>query len=216
MSSFDNNSTQILFVEGNIGSGKSTLVKEAYDNYKDNDDVYFLQEPVEQWKEIVDENGIDIITNYYKDQKKYGFKFQMMAYITRLKDLRNIIKEKKYKLIICERSLYTDKNVFAQMLYDDKIIDEIGFTIYSEWFECFMNDFPESKYVYLKTDPEVCEERIKKRARKGEECIPLDYLKSLHNYHEKWLNEEGDKVLDGNKSIQENCDNLFTYIDNIL
>ena len=42
MSSFDNNTTRILFVEGNIGSGKSTLVKQAYDHYKDNDDVYFL------------------------------------------------------------------------------------------------------------------------------------------------------------------------------
>ena len=29
-----------------------------------------------------------------------------------------------------------------------------------------MDDFP-NQNMYLKTDPEVCEERIKKRARKG-------------------------------------------------
>ena len=99
----------IVFVEGNIGSGKSTLVKQAYENYKDNDKVLFLQEPVDEWKTICDEEGKDIISNYYADQKAYGFKFQMMAYITRLKGLKDAMKENRYSVIICERSLNTDR-----------------------------------------------------------------------------------------------------------
>ena len=47
----------------------------------------------------------------------------MMAYISRLNKLKQAIemlKLKKNALIITERSLVTDKHVFAQMLYDEK------------------------------------------------------------------------------------------------
>ena len=42
---------------------------------------------------IKDENGITILENYYSDQEKYAFQFQMMAYITRLKKLRDALSE---------------------------------------------------------------------------------------------------------------------------
>ena len=35
--------------------------------------------------------------------------------------------------------------------------------------------------VYIKAEPELCLERIKKRARDGEENISLDYLQKLHD-----------------------------------
>ena len=206
----------IVFVEGNIGSGKSTLVKEAKAHYLDNKNVLFLQEPVDEWKTICDEDGKDIITRYYGDQKAFGFKFQMMAYITRLNGLKNAMKENQYKIIICERSLNTDKNVFAQMLYDEKIIDEIGYQIYRRWFDCFTDILPETKYVYLKTDPVVCVQRIKKRNREGEENIPVEYLEKVHQYHENWLNRDGDIMLNGNETIENNRTKLFEYIDNLL
>ena len=204
MAEFNQSAPVVVFVEGNIGSGKSTLVRALAAKYENHPDVHFLQEPVDEWKTIVDENGVDIITNYYKDQKAFAFKFQMMAYITRLNGLKQIMKTSKHKIIICERSLYTDKNVFAQMLYDDGIIDEIGYTIYNKWFECFMDIMKETKYVYLNTPPGVCEERIKIRNRAGEEGIPLEYLEKLHEYHEKWLNEDASLNLDGNITTDEN------------
>lgn len=45
------------------------------------------------------------------------------------------------------------------------------------------NRFP----VYLRTTPEIVYERMKTRARSEEKCIPLDYLKQLHELHENWL-----------------------------
>lgn len=41
--------------------------------------------------------------------------------------------------------------------------------------------------VYLRTTPEVAYERIKKRARDEESCVPIEYLKDLHDLHENWL-----------------------------
>ena len=206
----------IVFVEGNIGSGKSTLVKEAFNYYSNNEDVLFLQEPVNEWKTICDEDGKDIITRYYADQHAFGFKFQMMAYITRLKHLKEAMKENKYKIIICERSLNTDKNVFAAMLYDNKIIDEIGYQIYTRWFDCFTDIIPETRYIYLRTNPDICSLRVKQRNRDGEENIPIEYLEQVHKYHEKWLNVDGDITLNGNDTVESNRQRLFEYIDNLL
>src|SRR6056300_1460897 len=107
----------ILSIDGNIGSGKSTLYEELKSYYKGNEDIRFVPEPVDDWKSIMDKNGVPILTNLYKDTNKYAFRFQMMAYISRLRLLRKQVKENKYKIIISERCVQTDKNVFAQMLY---------------------------------------------------------------------------------------------------
>ena len=72
----------ILSIEGNIGSGKSTLIKYLQNNYLDNPlKIYFLPEPVAIWESITDNQGVNIIEKYYANQSKYAFSFQMMAYI---------------------------------------------------------------------------------------------------------------------------------------
>lgn len=41
---------------------------------------------------------------------------------------------------------------------------------------------------YLRTSPETCLERLKRRGRHEEvSTISLDYLKNLHDLHESWL-----------------------------
>ena len=122
----------IISVEGNIGSGKSTLVSELKKVLPPifNGQIYFLLEPVDEWEKICDTNGDSIITKFYNNQKKYAFSFQMMAYISRLKTLTELIdKIPQDSVIICERSVWTDKNIFAKMLYEDNNIEE---EIYNE------------------------------------------------------------------------------------
>ena len=77
----NNNEIIIISIEGNIGSGKSTLLEELRLKYKDNSNIIFLKEPVEEWETIKDEKGITMLENFYADQAKYSFAFQMMAYI---------------------------------------------------------------------------------------------------------------------------------------
>jgi len=176
---------QIICIEGNIGSGKSTFVQFLKQYYKDRNDICFLDEPVDLWVTCKDNEG-NILEHYYKDQLAYGFKFQMLAYISRLSILKKAIENKQYKYIISERSLYTDRNVFCKMLYDDKLIDEIGYQIYDMWFDEFNVMCQNTKYVYLKTLPETSYNRVMKRARKGE-TIPLEYLAKCSDYHDNWL-----------------------------
>jgi len=124
---------EIVSIEGNIGSGKSTVIDTLRLSYKANKNVYFLNEPVNEWTQIQDCNGENIIEKFYADQEKYSFSFQMMAYISRLSMLKRAIKyckECNIKLIICERTLQTDKNVFCKMLYDCNKIEDVNYQIY--------------------------------------------------------------------------------------
>jgi len=219
----------IVSIEGNIGSGKSTLLENLRNYYSDNIQVIFLKEPVDEWAKIKDENGITMLEKFYADQEKYSFPFQMMAYISRLKVLRDALKyiktlnisDKKF-VIITERSLYTDKMVFAKMLADSGKIEYINYQIYLNWFETFSEEFPVHKIVYVKTNPENCFNRIMKRSRDGESKIPLDYLTNCSLYHDSMLDTfitenicDKQLILDGNIDIYKNKNQVDKWIDEI-
>jgi len=218
----------IVSIEGNIGSGKSTLLANLREYYANNSNVVFLKEPVDEWEKIKDENGETILKKFYADQEKYSFPFQMMAYVSRLKVLRDTLKtikndsENRNIVIITERSLYTDKMVFAKMLYDSKKIEHVNYQIYLNWFDTFSDEFPVNKVVYVKTSPDKCYQRIVKRSRTGEENIPLDYLASCSNYHDNMLDKQNlecvcldQLILDGNVDIYENKNQVNEWINEI-
>ena len=218
----------IVSIEGNIGSGKSTLLSNLRQYYENNSNVVFLKEPVDEWEKIKDENGETILKKFYADQEKYSFPFQMMAYVSRIKVLRDTLKtiktdiEDKNIIIITERSLYTDKMVFAKMLYDSKKIEHVNYQIYLNWFDTFSDEFPVNKVVYVKTSPDKCYQRIVKRSRTGEENIPLEYLTSCSIYHDNMLDKENQNcvcldqlILDGNVDIYENENQVNEWINEI-
>ena len=196
---------RIISIEGNIGSGKSTMVEYLKQNLQNDSTICFLQEPVDIWNTIIDKNGVNIIENYYNDQKKYAFQFQMMAYISRISLLREALK-KNYDIIITERSIFTDANVFAKMLYDEENIEETEYKIYKLWFNEFIKDIPKISLIYVKTCPEICYRRVLIRNRIGE-TIPIEYLKKCHGYHEEWINKNKEYLnvltIDGDKTISE-------------
>ena len=222
----------IVSIEGNIGSGKSTLLETLKSIFKENSNVLFLREPVDEWEKIRDKDGNTMLQKFYANQQEYSFAFQMMAYISSRTILRETVrdimhrvqstdqnKKEKY-IIITERSLYTDKFVFAKMLYDQGKIEDVMYQIYLNWFDEFAKDFPVNDIIYVNTDPTKCYERIHKRARVGEEVIPLAYLTACHEYHNAFLDENtGIKatqlVLNGNQDIFQNSQIVDDWIVSI-
>jgi deoxyadenosine/deoxycytidine kinase len=209
--------SQIISIEGNIGSGKSTILKSIKEYFKTNSDIVFLQEPVDEWEEIKDKDGRTILSKFYENQEKYSFSFQMMAYISRLVLLQNAIKLNPNSIIITERCLNTDRYVFAKMLYDSGKIEDIEYTIYMKWFDHFLNTCNSQKTVYLKTDFNICYERINKRNREGESNISIEYLEKCHEYHEYMINKISNKILiiDSNIDTDLNKDIINIWIEKI-
>jgi deoxyadenosine/deoxycytidine kinase len=210
--------TTIISIEGNIGSGKTTLMTALREHYKDNRSVIFLREPVDEWESIKDTEGNSMLKKFYADQEKYSFSFQMMAYISRLSILRNAVRENPEAIFITERTLDSDKNIFAAMLYDQGKIEDVNYQIYLRWFEEFKADLPITHFVYVRTEPENCYERVHRRAREGEEVIPLEYLKKCHEYHEIFLpTESANSILrlDGNEDIRKSPATLRGWVNEI-
>lgn len=187
----------IISINGNIGSGKSTILDHLELYYKHIDcaatgsgsrNIMFLKEPVDEWSTIRDAAGETILSKFYKDPAKYAFAFQIMAYATRLNMIRKTILENpECTILICERSLEADKQIFANMLHDDGLIDDVSYQIYCRNFSEYAPDFKVDKNVYIDASAEVCFSRIAKRSRNGESNIELAYLQKCKKYHDEWL-----------------------------
>lgn len=251
---------KFISIEGNIGSGKSTLVSmlKKYNDIifkkmtraqgvDDVPEIHFIDEPVDEWTTIQNEDGKSILECFYENQEKYSFTFQMTAYITRVKKIKEYIeklKEERFKdlyerkddvglggfmrnlqrqcktyLIITERCLGTDRNVFAKMMRYQGKIDTLEWNSYNTWFDMFAKEYNVMDFIYVTTPPELCFERIKKRCREGEEGIPLEYLKQCDAYHKKWLmsNKEFEVFcFDGSKEANTSKPLDLKYINPVV
>ena len=100
--------------------------------------------------------------------------------------LKSILFNEKI-IIVTERSILTDKNIFAKMLYDSNAITDLEMKIYDEWSKYFSEKNDIDGIIYLQNTPKCSKNRIDKRGRPEETSISLDYLTSLHEYHNNWL-----------------------------
>jgi deoxyadenosine/deoxycytidine kinase len=162
---------------GNIGSGKSTVVKRLQSENKTNSINYF-EEPLAEWGEWLD--------LFYSNQEKYAFSFQM-------KVLKDFLFSKEYskKPIVCERSPYESKVIFAKALLDEGKMNEKEYQLLADYHELIA--WKPDVIIYLQASPEICDKRIKIRSRECESGIPYTYLETLHRNYEKAITESPKK-----------------------
>ena len=178
----------LVSLEGNIGAGKSTLLEALSQRLSGQPEWLFLREPVHIWDEIRDSEGTTILSKFYANPAKYAFAFQIMAYTTRLHELRRLLRENpQCRGVICERSLEADKHIFAKMLHSDGLIEDVMYNIYERFFNEYEDMYKVSGIIYVDAGPEVCHQRIIKRSRDGETNITLEYLTKCRDYHSAWL-----------------------------
>jgi len=89
-----------------------------------------------------------------------------------------------------ERSLYTDRYIFAQNCHETNLMSDLEWDIYTDWSNYLLDtqgDVHIHGIIYLRAEPTTSHERLQKRGRIEENGITLDYLNQLHTKHEDWL-----------------------------
>ncbi len=186
----------LISIEGDIGAGKSTLIQYLKER---NPTWNFIDEPVGTWTSLKTDEGENLLELFYKDQKRYSYTFQNCALLSRAMNIQQTIETWQkncqvkpelcvHNVFITERCLETDYFVFAKMLYNDGKMNTMEWDLYKMWYTYVKGlSTPPTGIIYVATPPEICAERINVRGRKGEEEIPLEYLKNLDIYQKGWL-----------------------------
>lgn len=146
-----------------------------------------VQEPVGEWMTLKNAEGKSLLELFYEDKRRWAYVFQNCAILTRLRTIRDALATTKKRVVITERSVLTDRHVFAEMLRASGDIDDLEWALYMKWFDAFAADLPIRGIVYITTGVGTSAGRIVERGRHGEEHIPLDYLSALDEQHRRWL-----------------------------
>ncbi|XP_053200453.1 deoxynucleoside kinase-like [Panonychus citri] len=172
-----------IIVEGNIGVGKTTLLETMRELYGSK--VRVFSEPIKKWQCY---HGDNLLSAMYNDPKRWSFTFQKAISLSLIK-MHDEASKIQDAHVISERSIFGAKQIFVEHLKNKGFLSKVEYGILEEDFNFLISSWklaPEI-IVYMRASPEVCYKRIQDRGRVEEKKITLDYLKGLHELHERWL-----------------------------
>jgi deoxyadenosine/deoxycytidine kinase len=164
---------KFVAVAGNIGVGKSTLVKMLCDELG--------------WKpfyEPVTENPY--LADFYKDMSAWSFHSQVFFLAHRLRSHFQLAQHPDS--VVQDRSVYEDAEIFAHNLALQEYIQPRDYQTYRELYETSVQFLPPPDLViYLRASVPTLLNRIASRGRDYERRIAPEYLESLNNLYENWI-----------------------------
>lgn len=166
---------RVYVVEGNIGAGKSTVLERLRD-----EGYAVVPEPVDRWMESGALNG------YYKGEVD-PFTFQCHILQTKVEALRAVAGE---EIVVMERGFVGDANVFLRYNVDKGFVTEFQFGVYMDMMRSMVGGMELSGVIYLDASAETCLERVRKRARPGEEGVSGSLLSDIRSYYEGVVSRE--------------------------
>ena len=176
----------VIVVEGLIAAGKSTFVnilKQQLSPYYNK--IVIVPEPVDIWIKT------GSLVDFYADMKGKAYEFQTFVVVTRIKTvLEAYEKNKDADLFIIERSPYTDRYIFGEMLYRDGMISEHQMTKYEVWWDLWIKIWPFqiSHIIHLFPGIEEAQKRCRARLRDGEIAVSTEYQTKLLDRHQEFFN----------------------------
>ncbi|WP_455463183.1 deoxynucleoside kinase [Candidatus Hodarchaeum mangrovi] len=175
---FESKPKPVIWVEGIIGCGKTTLTKKLSRTLN----FRAIYEPV----------NLELLEMFYRDQDRWAFAMQIDLLhrryaLQKLGSFESITGQG----VIIDRGLPGDR-VFAKMLYKAGKMDRIEWAIYERAYSVMTNSLiPPSIIIFMEVTPEIAQARIQARDRKAERdgLIPLAYLKELEQGYLELLTE---------------------------
>jgi len=164
---------KFIAVAGNIGVGKSTLVKLLTDSL--------------QWKPYFEpETQNPYLSDFYQDMHSWGFHSQIFFLSHRLRIHRDLLNDASS--VIQDRSIYEDAEVFAHNLYLQGNLSHRDYDTYYTLYQALTEFLPPPDLViYLRSSVPTLMHRIAQRNRDYERTISPAYLEDLNRLYENWI-----------------------------
>ena len=163
-----------IVISGNIGVGKTTLSEKISKKFN-----WELQ-----LEEVKDNPYLD---DFYKSMKDWSFHLQIFFLNSRFNQIQKISESNN--VVIQDRSIYEDYEVFTKTLYDSGVLMEREFNNYKRLYNTILKYINEPDLlIYLRNlNIDKIISNIDKRSRKFEKSIDKEYLKKLNIYYENWI-----------------------------
>jgi len=164
---------KFVAVAGNIGVGKSTL-------------VHMLCERLgwQPFYEPVADNPY--LADFYADMAAWSFHSQVFFLTRRLRSHYELAQHPAS--VIQDRSVYEDAEIFAQNLFLQGYIHPREYATYRELYETAVQLLPPPDLmIYLRASVPTLVGRISHRGRDYERTIAPEYLQSLDDLYETWI-----------------------------
>jgi deoxyadenosine/deoxycytidine kinase len=201
----------IIYLEGNISSGKSTLLPKLSHKLKtllSNTNIYEYVEPLHIWNDIK-KCDKPILQLLYEHPHQFAPTFQYLTLITRQSQYIEFLEKEGECIALIERSYLSDK-LFQNVMFSEGYINKLDMDIYA------LAQKPKIKHIhiYVRTNPDICYHRIHTtRKRPEEQNINQMYIEKLHRLHEEcFFNDQMICVDNNNELTEENITVLCNYI----
>lgn len=176
----DYSKKKFIVVDGLIGAGKTTLINLLTEKYNKSGEykVCPILEPVDIWRDT------GALAHFYKDIDAHAYEFQTFAFVTRIKRVLDILESNPdADIYILERSIFTDRFIFVEMLKDK--FGPTRMKMYDMWWDMWSRLLPINinTWIYLDTSLEEANRRICMRDRTEESAVSLDYQRALQQTH---------------------------------
>ena len=165
---------RVIFIEGNIGAGKTSLLKELGDHFGDK--ICIVEEPVDVWEKS------GLLAECYDGTVSRAI-FQHVALSTKTAALAEALRETPPdKLILAERSPFSDAAVFAKAFLDEEV-EQRAYKVAHDAALRTLGPL-DCAFIFLEgASTATLAERIRTRNRNGEASIDTALLAKLENLH---------------------------------
>uniref|UniRef100_A0A8C6ZNQ9 Deoxyguanosine kinase n=1 Tax=Nothoprocta perdicaria TaxID=30464 RepID=A0A8C6ZNQ9_NOTPE len=131
-----------LAIEGNIAVGKSTFVRLLGRTFPE---WHLVIEPVRARAPSAQGFG-NLLQLLYQEPSRWSYTFQTYSCMSRLKAQLEPLAERLLKspepVQVFERSVYSDRYVFAKSLFEAGHLDALEWAIYQDWHSFLLQELP--------------------------------------------------------------------------
>lgn len=164
---------KFITVAGNIGVGKSTLVRLLCERLG--------------WEPFFEPSAENpYLADFYKDMHGWSFQSQVFFLAHRLQIHQDL--EKHPGSVILDRSIYEDAEIFAHNLYLQGYFSQRDYNTYRSLYLSLTGCIqPPDLLIYLRASVPTLVKRITLRSREYEQKIAPGYLEQLNGLYDNWI-----------------------------